>query len=115
MIRPSSAVVIGGATAAATLAGALLVARRGSTARRVGCVVGLGGVAAAAAFWLAADRQDREITRNPETMNGHFLTAGESSAMTGSLAELAPLRRRVGARALAVVGQGRGRRGHRLA
>jgi hypothetical protein len=116
MVKPSPTILIGGATAAATAIGACLLARRGSAGRRIGCVVGLGGVAAAAVAWFAADRQDREITRNPDTMNAHFLTAGESSAMTGNLAELPELRQLVGSRALAVVGRrkGRGAHAHRL-
>jgi hypothetical protein len=110
MVKPSPTILIGGSAAAATAIGACLLARRGSAARRIGCVVGIGGVAAAAVAWLAADREDAQITRNPETMNGHFLTAGESSAMTGELAELPELRHLVGSRALAVVGRGKGRR-----
>lgn len=105
----------GWSAAAVTLLGALVLGRRGSTGRRVGCVVGWGGIMAASAVWFAVDRQDREITRNPETMNGHFLTAGQASAMTGSLADVDVLRSVVGSRALAVVGRGkRGRRGNRL-
>lgn len=93
MIRPSKAIVIGGAAAAAATAGALAFGRRGSSARRIGVGAGLLGVGIAAAAWWRADREDREITRNPEVMNGHFLTAGEASAVTGGLADVEHLRR----------------------
>lgn len=113
MIKPSRTILIGGAAAGATVIGSLLVGR--GSGRRLGCVVGLAGVAAAAVAWLLADRQDQEITRNPDTMNGHFLTAGESSAMAGgSLADIEQLRTLVGSRALdAVGGGGRRKGGHR--
>lgn len=93
MIKPSKPIVIGGAAAAATVVGALALGRRGSSARKIGVGVGLVGVCVAAAAWWRADKEDREITRNPEVMNGHFLTAGEASAVTGGLADVEHLRR----------------------
>lgn len=116
MIKPSKPIVIGAAAAAATVAGALVIARPRSSARRIGVGVGLVGVGVAAAAWWRADRLDREITRNPEVMNGHFLTAGESSAMTGNLADVEHLRRvmLVPAEARALARRKGDRRGHRL-
>lgn len=93
MIKPSKTIVIGGAAAAATVAGALAFSRPRSSARRIGVGVGLVGLGVAAAAWWRADQQDREITRNPEVMNGHFITGGAASAMVGGLADVEQLRR----------------------
>jgi hypothetical protein len=92
LIKPSKPIVIGGAAAAATAAAALAFGRRGSSGRRLGVGAGLLGLGVAAAAWWRADREDQEITRNPEVMNGHFITAGEASAVTGGLADVERLR-----------------------
>lgn len=93
MIKPSKRILIGGGAAAATVVGAIAFGRRRSTARRIGVGVGLLGLGVAAAAWWREDKQDREITRNPEVMNGHFLTGGQASAMVGGLADVEQLRR----------------------
>jgi hypothetical protein len=90
MIRPSKEIVIGGGAAAAVAVGAIAFARRGSAAQIAGAAAGLVGLGLAVRAWFA---EDREITRNPDVMNGHFLTEGALSAMTGGLADAEHLRR----------------------
>ena len=90
MIRPSKEIVIGGGVSAAAVVGSLALSPRGSAAQLLGAGLGLVGLGLAVRAWFA---QDREITRNPETMNGHFLTGGELSAMSGDLGDVEHLRR----------------------
>jgi hypothetical protein len=60
--------------------------------RRAVGLAGLVGLAAAGAAHLIANRQDAEITRNPEVMNGHFITDGKASAIAGDLGDVDYLR-----------------------
>lgn len=81
--------------AGAASAGALVygLVRRGR--HRLPIVVGLAGLAGAAAATYAANHEDKELVRNPEVMNGHFITEGRASALAG-LEDVAYLRALMG-------------------
>jgi len=93
LIVTRKTIVIGFRASAAVVVGSLAFGRSGSTARRLGVGVGIAGMLATWAAWYRADKLDREITRNPEVMNGHFITGGAHSAMVGGLADVEQLRR----------------------
>jgi hypothetical protein len=82
MIQFSShrtAINVASVAAGASVLYGLAVAKRGH--RRGPLLLGLVVGAAAVGARLAADHQDKEIVRNPEVMNGHFLTDGSYSAL----------------------------------
>jgi hypothetical protein len=91
LIKPSRTVIgLGAASLVAIGYGALARRRRGRAT--AASALGLGGLGYAAYAWRAEDTADQEITRNPEVMNGHFLTAGGASAVYGDLADVEYLR-----------------------
>jgi hypothetical protein len=115
LIVTRKAISVGYAASAAVVVGSLAFGRRGSTTRRLGVGVGIAGMLATWAAWYQADKLDREITRNPEVMNGHFITGGAASAMVGGLADVEQLRRVMLVPAEArVLERRKDRRGHRL-
>lgn len=74
----------------------LLFARRRSARKKVAIVAGVAGVVYSAVAWKQKDAEDAAVTRNPEVMNGHFLTDGRASAVTGGLADVGYLRELMG-------------------
>lgn len=77
--RHRTAINVTGAAAGASLVYGIAIAKRGR--RRGPILFGLVAGAAAVGARLAADREDRNLVRNPEVMNGHFITGGRASAL----------------------------------
>ena len=77
-----TAIEIGRWAAWGSVAYGIAVAKPGH--RRTPILLGLVGGLAFTGLKLAADAEEKDLVRNPEVMNGHFITGGTKSALASA-------------------------------